>query len=307
MDIAAAREEFIDYVRVERNFSPQTARAYASDLSAFLEWSATQTVTDTRHLNLDHYRDWLWKMSNDGLAQTTIARRSATLRSWSAWMWREGATETDTAARLRSPKTGRHLPKVVPRDAMDSLLHGLGVAAADGSPSDVRDRAIVELLYASGLRVSELCGLDIDDVDLDRLTVRVTGKGSKQRIVPFGVPAQSAIVDYLRDARALLLRQNSSPTAGDTSAVFLGTRGSRLSTRSAYTVISRILSQVPAASGVGPHTLRHTAATHLLDGGADLRAVQELLGHSSLGTTQIYTHVSADRLRESYRLAHPRA
>ncbi|WP_166983446.1 tyrosine recombinase [Paramicrobacterium fandaimingii] len=307
MDIAAAREEFIDYVRVERNFSAQTARAYASDLNAFVQWAAARALIDTRDVELDNYRDWLWKMSNDGLAPSTIARRSATLRSWSAWMWREGATETDTAARLRSPKTGKRLPKVVPRDAMDAVLRGLGAAAAEGGPTDVRDHAIVELLYASGLRVSELCGLDIDDIDLDRLTVRVTGKGSKQRIVPFGVPAQSAIIDYLRDARAHLLRQSSAPTAGDTSAVFVGTRGARLSTRSAYTVISRILSRVPAASGVGPHTLRHTAATHLLDGGADLRAVQELLGHSSLGTTQIYTHVSADRLRESYRLAHPRA
>ncbi|PFG31514.1 tyrosine recombinase XerC [Paramicrobacterium agarici] len=307
MDIVAARSEFLEHVRIERNFSPQTARAYASDLSEFATWASERDITDTRQLDLDHYRDWLWKMSNDGLAQSTIARRSATLRSWSAWMWREGATDTDTAARLRSPKTGRHLPAVVPRDSMANMLDELGVAAAEGGPIEVRDRAIVELLYAAGLRVSELCGLDVDDVDLDRLTARVTGKGSKQRVVPFGVPAQSSLVDYLRDARGELLRRGGTVTTDASSAVFLGARGSRLSTRSAYAVISRILSRVPAASGVGPHTLRHTAATHLLDGGADLRAVQELLGHSSLGTTQIYTHVSADRLRESYRQAHPRA
>ncbi|MCW4459343.1 tyrosine recombinase [Microbacterium sp. MPKO10] len=307
MEISAAREEFVDHVVVERNFSPQTARAYASDLAAFAAWAAQRTISDTRQLDLDTYRDWLWSMSTAGLAQTTIARRSATLRSWSAWMWREGATEVDTAARLRSPKTGTHLPTVVPRESMAHVLDEVAAAAASGGALEIRDRAIVELLYASGLRVSELCGLDIDDIDLDRLTARVTGKGSKQRVVPFGVPAQSALVDYLRSARADLLAKAGNAASAEAAAVFLGARGARLSTRSAYAVISRILSRVPAASGVGPHTLRHTAATHMLDGGADLRAVQELLGHSSLGTTQVYTHVSADRLRESYRLAHPRA
>lgn len=307
MELHASVVDFVDVVRVERKYSPETVRAYESDLAAFVNWARTRGVDDTRQLSLDSYRDWLWQQSQDGRAQTTLARRSATLRSWSAWLWREGATDTDTAARLRSPKTRRHLPKVVAEKAMTELLEAMSESAASGDAVPIRDLAVVELLYAAGLRISELCGLDVDDIDLDRLTVRVTGKGSKERVVPFGVPAHSAIVDYLRVGRPVLLARAPSPGADDTSAVFLGARGRRLGTRSAYSMISRVLSTVPAAGGLGPHTLRHSAATHLLDGGADLRAVQEMLGHASLGTTQIYTHVSTERLRESYRLAHPRA
>lgn len=305
MELTAAIEQFVDAAKVERNYSAQTIRAYSTDLHEFVEWACSEGETTTDGLALDLYRDWLWSLSKRGLAQSTIARRSATLRSWSRWLWREGATATDTAARLRSPKTGQHLPTVVPQEALSSLFRTLADAASDGDPIAVRDRAIVELLYAAGLRVSELCGLDRGDVDLDRLTVRVTGKGAKERVVPFGVPAQSAIVDYLRMSREELRSRRDPPA--EEGALFLGARGGRLSARSAYSVISRMLSGLPSASGVGPHTLRHSAATHLLDGGADLRSVQEMLGHSSLGTTQIYTHVSTERLRESYRLAHPRA
>ncbi|SEC58136.1 integrase/recombinase XerC [Paramicrobacterium humi] len=305
MELRASIDDFIDMLRVERQYSPETIRAYAADLRAFEQWARTRDVDDTRSLDLECFRDWLWQQSKDGLAQATLARRSATARSWSTWLQREGMTEADSAARLRSPKTKRHLPKVVAQQAMTELLDRMHEHAASGDPIAVRDVAIVELLYAAGLRVSELCGLDLDDIDLDRLTARVTGKGSKQRVVPFGVPAHAAIVDYVRDARPVLLARSAVPS--DHSAVFFGARGRRLGSRSAYAVISRALSTVPAAGGQGPHTLRHSAATHLLDGGADLRAVQEMLGHASLGTTQIYTHVSTERLRESYRLAHPRA
>lgn len=173
----------------------------------------------------------------------------------------------------------------------------------------MRDLAVVELLYASALRVSELCGLDRDDLDLDRLTVRVTGKGDKERVVPFGVPAQSAIVDYLTSARPVLFARGvaSEQRPAPGAALFIGTRGGRLGPRSVYTLVARLLDAVPGGGPAGPHALRHTAATHLLDGGADLRAVQELLGHASLATTQIYTHVSVERIKESYRNAHPRA
>jgi integrase/recombinase XerC len=192
---------------------------------------------------------------------------------------------------------------------MDQLLDGLGVRAAADDPHALRDRAIVELLYASALRVSELVGLDVGDVDLDRLTVRVTGKGSKERVVPFGVPAQSAVVDYLRRARPRLAAAQLSDgsAAPPTNALFLGTRARRLGVKAVYRLVAGLLVDLPGTGPSGPHALRHTAATHLLDGGADLRAVQDLLGHASLGTTQIYTHVSAERLKDAYRTAHPRA
>jgi len=183
---------------------------------------------------------------------------------------------------------------------MDSILQTLIDRAGEGEPTALRDLAIVELLYASALRVSEVSGLDTDSVDLERLTVRVLGKGSKERVVPFGVPASDAIVDYQRRGRTAL-------ATGATCALFLGVRGGRIGTRTIYTLVAGLLGGIPGSGGSGPHTLRHTAATHLLDGGADLRAVQEMLGHASLGTTQLYTHVSIERLTESYRTAHPRA
>jgi integrase/recombinase XerC len=299
--LAVAR--YIDHVSVERQYSEATSRAYESDLAAFTAFAADQGVDEVTGVDLELLRDWLWHSSQTGLGHATIARRSASVRGWSAWLARNGDIPVDTAARLRSPKTGRSLPHVVQRPHMDALLDDLGKRAATGDPVALRDSALIELLYASGLRVSELCGLDVDDVDLDRLTVRVLGKGSKERVVPFGVPAHSALVDYLRQARpALLARATTAPPA-----VFLGVRGARLNPRSVYNLVSKLLAGIPGGAAAGPHTLRHTAATHLLDGGADLRAVQELLGHASLGTTQIYTHVSMERLKESYRTAHPRA
>jgi integrase/recombinase XerC len=202
---------------------------------------------------------------------------------------------------------------VLPREQMDQLLTALAERAATGDPIALRDSAIVELLYASALRVSELTGLDVDDVDLDRLTVRVLGKGAKERVVPFGVPAQAAIVDYLNKARPALIAAHARTVharpaqKAASHAMFLGARGGRIGTRTVYQLVAGLLADLPGGGPAGPHALRHTAATHLLDGGADLRAVQELLGHASLGTTQIYTHVSMERLKESYRVAHPRA
>jgi integrase/recombinase XerC len=188
---------------------------------------------------------------------------------------------------------------VLTRSQIDRMLAGLSARSADGDAIAVRDLAIVELLYASALRVSEVVGLELNDLDLGRLTVRVTGKGSKERVVPFGVPAQRAIIDYQRHRHELLVEP--------TNAVFLGARGKRIGTRTVYELIAGLLAEIPGSGPSGPHTLRHTAATHLLDGGADLRSVQEMLGHASLGTTQLYTHVSAERLKDAYRTAHPRA
>ncbi|WP_411722553.1 tyrosine recombinase [Mycetocola sp.] len=303
MKIPPAVARYIDYVSVERQYSEATSRAYESDLAAFTSFAAERGVDDVADIDLELLRDWLWQSSQAGLGHATIARRSASVRGWSAWLARNGEIPVDTAARLRSPKTGRSLPHVVQRPQMDALLDSLAEKTATGDPVALRDSALIELLYASGLRVSELCGLDLDDVDLDRLTVRVLGKGSKERVVPFGVPAHSALVDYLRQARPALLARTPTPHP----SIFLGARGGRLNPRSVYNIVSKLLAGIPGGTAAGPHTLRHTAATHLLDGGADLRAVQELLGHASLGTTQIYTHVSMERLKESYRTAHPRA
>lgn len=250
-------------------------------------------------LSLDLLRDWLWQGTQNGLAKSTLARRSAAARAYSAWLAkREGST--DAAARLKSPKPDRSLPRVLTRAQLDDILSSLESKAATGDPNAIRDLCVIELLYASALRVSELVGLDVPSVDLGRLTVRVLGKGSKERVVPFGVPAMDAISAYLAEARPKLV-------TGPTDALFLGAQGGRLNSRSVYRLVSGLLESIPGGGPAGPHALRHTAATHLLDGGADLRAVQELLGHASLGTTQIYTHVSMERLKDSYRSAHPRA
>jgi integrase/recombinase XerC len=302
--LSDAITRFLEHARYERGLSDATIRSYRADLARLGEFAAAAGVAELAELDLEVLRAWQWQGSESGLAASTLARRSAAARSFTAWTARTGLRDTDPGVRLTSPKLGRHLPRVVAQDQMGALLERAAQRAQTGAPKEVRDRAILELLYASGVRVSELVGLDVSDLDLDRLTMVVTGKGSKQRTVPFGVPALGAVVDYLRTARAALL-EHGDGTAGD--ALFVGGTGRRLSTRAVYELVARALSAFPGGGPRGPHTLRHTAATHLLDGGADLRAVQELLGHASLGTTQIYTHVSVERLKQSYAQAHPRA
>jgi integrase/recombinase XerC len=291
--------DFAVYLAAERGFSAHTVRSYRSDLTDLAGFASRRGVESTDRVDLELLRDWLWEGSNAGLAKSTLARRSAAARSLSVWLARTGVTPTDAASRLRAPKADHHLPRVLTRAQIDEILAGLAGRAVAGDAIATRDLAIVELLYASALRVSEITGLDEGDLDLERLTVRVVGKGSKERVVPFGVPAQRAIVDY-RSHRHELVN-------GETDALFLGARGRRVGSRAVYELIAGLLAELPGSGPSGPHTLRHTAATHLLDGGADLRSVQEMLGHASLGTTQLYTHVSAERLKESYNRAHPRA
>ena len=305
MSLDAAVADFTRYLSAERGFSEHTVRSYRSDLAALLDYAQKQGATEPAALDLELLRSWLWESSNAGLAKSTLARRSAAARSFSSWLARTGAIPMDVAARLRGPKAEQHLPRVLTRPQVDALLEGLASRAATGDSGAIRDLAVVELLYASALRVSEVTGLDTSALDLDRLTVRVTGKGSKQRVVPFGVPAKRALDAWL-EVRGSVVASASGP-AGDNAALFLGDRGKRLGTRAVYQLVASILVEIPGSGPSGPHTLRHTAATHLLDGGADLRAVQEMLGHASLGTTQLYTHVSTERLRQSYALAHPRA
>lgn len=283
-------EAFARHLGGERGLSEHTVRSYRSDLLALAEFAGQ------RPLDLELLRDWLWDSSEQGLAKSTIARRSAAARAFGAWLARTGQVAADPAARLKSPKPDQHLPRVLTRTQMDDIFSSLQTLAATGDPMAVRNLAIIELLYGSALRVSELVGLDLGDVDLDRQTALVTGKGSKQRVVPFGVPARKAVVAWL-----------GARPATSSTALFLNTRGARVNTRSVYDLVASILIELPGGGPAGPHALRHTAATHLLDGGADLRAVQALLGHASLGTTQIYTHVSTERLKQSYALAHPRA
>lgn len=304
MQLQEAVEGYLAHLARERGSSPHTVRAYRGDLEGLAAHCAAAGIDSTAQLDLDAVRDWLFEASEAGLAKATIARRGAAARGLARWLATHGPADgrgDDFGGRLRSPKLDRHLPRVVARPGMDAMLAGLAAEAAEGDAAALRDLAAVELLYASALRVSELVGLDVDDVDLERLTVRVTGKGAKERVVPFGRPALDAVVDWLRIGRPQLAGAASG------SALLLGARGGRLGQRRVHELVTRLLEGAPGGGPHGPHALRHTAATHLLDGGADLRAVQELLGHASLGTTQIYTHVSLDRLTEAYRTAHPRA
>jgi integrase/recombinase XerC len=230
-----------------------------------------------------------------------MARRATAVRVFTAWAHRTGLAETDPGALLGSPKAHRTLPPALRVDEARALLAAAASHADDDSAVGVRDVAIIEMLYATGIRVGELCGLDVDDVDRERRVVRVLGKGRKERTVPFGTPAERAVVRWLQSGRPRLAVSGSGP------ALFLGARGGRIDQRAVRTLVHTRLADVPGAPDLGPHGLRHTAATHLLEGGADLRTVQELLGHASLATTQIYTHVTTDRLRSAYRQAHPRA
>ena len=299
MQLDRVVDDFALYLTTERGFSANTVRAYRGDLAHLVAFAQATGIERAEDIDLELLRGWLWRQSQDGLAKSTLARRSAAARALTQWLARSGETETDAAARLKAPKSDSHLPRVLTRQQMDALLDSLAARARTNDPVALRDLAIIELLYASALRVSEVAGLDLGDVDLDRLTVLVTGKGSKQRVVPFGVPAKQALAAWLHSRHAL--EQSPAP------AFFLGVRGGRIGTRAIYDLVAGLLDGIPGSGPAGPHALRHTAATHLLDGGANLRAVQELLGHASLGTTQIYTHVSTERLKESYALAHPRA
>ncbi|GAA1107361.1 tyrosine recombinase XerC [Arthrobacter flavus] len=289
------------YLSAERNRSVHTVRAYLTDIGGLLRFAQESGVTGLEELTLADLRSWLGSMDAQGQARSTIARRAATVRSFLAWAVREELIETNPALRLRAPKQEKTLPGVLSSKQLNGIFETLRAAATDGDPIALRDTALVEVLYGTGIRVGELVGLDSDHLDVDRRTLRVVGKGNKERTVPYGVPAAHALDDWLRRGRPRLV------TAASGYALFLGRRGGRMDQRQARSTVERLFAGVEGTSATGPHALRHSTATHLLDGGADLRAVQEILGHSSLATTQIYTHVSVDRLRSSYEQAHPRA
>lgn len=281
--------------------SQHTVRAYTGDVERLLRFARRQGATDVADLDLADLRGWLAVEAAGGRARSTLARRAAAARVFTAWAFKRGYLPADPGDRLATPASHRSLPGVLKQREAAALLDVATTAADDGDPAHLRDRLVLELLYATGMRVGELVGLDVDDVDQHRRTVRVLGKGRKERTVPYGVPAQDALGAWLADGRPRLATPASGP------ALLLGARGGRLDQRTARDVVHRMLRHVPDAPDLGPHGLRHSAATHLLEGGADLRSVQEMLGHATLATTQIYTHVSVERLRSTYEQAHPRA
>jgi integrase/recombinase XerC len=316
---------FERHLRAERSLSPHTVRGYVGDVRSLLECAVRDGMDTLDGLDLTRLRAWLAIQHRSGAARTTLARRAAAARAFTAFAHRSGRLEADPGARLGTQKIRRGLPHVLRQGEIQAVLSGLEAAGqhrADPAAAQraeapgqrpvapdprtevavaLRDSAVLELLYATGIRVSELCGLEAGHLDHARRTVRVRGKGDKERTVPVGVPALRAVTLWLDAGRPVLATPASGP------ALFLGVRGRRLDPRTARRIVHERLREAGATRDTGPHGIRHTAATHLLEGGADLRSVQEILGHASPATTQIYTHVSIERLKSSYRQAHPRA
>ena len=298
----ALLEDYVRHLRLNRDLSSHTVRAYAGDVAGFLVHLQRLGATALDDASLQSVRSWLANQASLGLARATLQRRAAAVRMFCRWAYQEGHASSNPAAKLKSPRTVRTLPVTLePADAAEMLTAAIAVASESGGPAALRDAAILELLYATGIRVSELVGLDVDDVDRDRGTVRVFGKGRKERSVPVGGPAMRALDAWLGPPRSRLV------TADSGAAIFIGNRGRRIDPRVVRRIVHRALKVVDGAPDLGPHGLRHAMATHLLEGGADLRSVQEILGHASLSTTQIYTHVTNERLRSAYQQAHPRA
>jgi integrase/recombinase XerC len=293
---------FQEHLHAERNLSVHSLRAYLGDLKSLINHLNALGISDMSRLELSHIRSWLATMQVKGGARTSLSRRAVSIRLFTKWAFKNGLTTSDVGLTLAIPKSHRTLPNVldIPSAllAMESLAMRVG---EEDSPISLRDCAMVEVLYASGARVAELCGLDFEAVDYERQTIRVLGKGNKERTIPIGNPAMRALKAWLQEGRPSLATGESG------NAVFIGARGKRIDQRTVRTVVYEALTAVEGIERMGPHGLRHSAATHLLEGGADLRTVQEILGHASLATTQIYTHVSPERLQKAFKQAHPRA
>ena len=283
-----------------RNLSENSIRGYVGDLESFLAHMEKLKVLEFKDLSIEHIRSWLANLQTTGVARSTLTRRIVSIRAFTNWAASNGWLSSDIGANLSIPKAHRTLPEVLDVDEASQILKALEVKAGEETTAiNLRDLAMLEVLYASGIRVSELCGLNLGDIDTSRNTLSVIGKGDRQRVVPLGIPAMKALQNYLSNGRGEFLNNKSA------DAVFLGSRGKRIDQRTVREVVYEAMKAVGAT--MGPHGLRHSAATHLLEGGADLRTVQEILGHASLATTQIYTHVSPERLQSAYKQAHPRA
>ncbi|OZB49829.1 MAG: recombinase XerC [Cellulomonas sp. 14-74-6] len=297
---ALLQSDFALHLRAQRGLSEHTVRAYEGDLDHLFAYAGRHGRTTLDSIDLTTLRGWLAAMAASQHSRATLARRSAAVRTFFGWAVHTGRLASDPTARLATARVSGVLPTVLAQPAVTTLLDTARAAAQDGDPVAVRDWAAAELLYATGVRVGELCGASLSDLDLNERTLRVFGKGGKERVVPVGLPAVHAARAWLELGRPRL----AGPRSGD--ALFLGARGARVDQRRLRDAVHRLAASA-GVDDVAPHALRHTAATHLLEGGSDLRTVQELLGHASLGTTQRYTHVSAERLRSAYQLAHPRA
>ena len=296
------RENYSRYLTDEKALSAHTVRAYLGDIDSFIEHLGRNGVGEFNQATLAHIRSWLATQQVRGGARTTLSRRAVAIRLFTKWAAKKGYIPADIGATLATPKPHRTLPGVLTQSDAVTAIDSMATRAAEfDTPTSIRDVAIVELLYATGARVSEICGLDFEDLDFHRNTIRVLGKGNKERVIPMGAPSVKALNTYINDARALLANEKSD------RALFLGARGKRIDQRTIRTIVYEALSALEGVERMGPHALRHSAATHLLEGGADLRTVQEILGHASLATTQIYTHVSTERLRQAFKQAHPRA
>jgi integrase/recombinase XerC len=296
--LADAVDGFERHLALERGMSAHSVRGYVTDVVGLLDHLTRLGHANLTGLDLAALRSWLARLRSTGAARRTLARRAAAARSFTAYARRRGLLDHDPGQLLVSPRAHRSLPPVLAQAEAAALVDA---AAEDVSPLGLRDRLVLELLYATGIRVGELVRLDVDDADRSRRVVRVVGKGDKERSAPYGAPAERALDAWLRGGRPALATAASGP------ALLLGRAGRRIDPRTVRRLVHAHLGRVDGAPDLGPHGLRHTAATHLLEGGADLRVVQEILGHASLATTQIYTHVSAERLRAAYRQAHPRA
>ncbi|WP_188985658.1 tyrosine recombinase XerC [Saccharopolyspora thermophila] len=296
-----AVDRFERHLAVERGLSTHTVRGYVGDVVSLLAHLAGDAdPASLAELDVLVLRDWLSRQHADGAGRATLARRAASARTFTRWAFRNGLLSADPGPRLAAPSKQRKLPAVLRVDQVGAAMRASAAGAEQGDPVALRDHALLELLYATGVRVAELCGLDVDDVDRERRVIRVIGKGDRERVAPFGVPADQALGRWLSDGRPKLAQLHSG------AALFLGVRGGRLDPRAVRRVVHDAIGAVPGAPDVGPHALRHSAATHLLEGGADLRSVQELLGHATLATTQLYTHVTVERLKAIHDRTHPR-
>jgi len=301
-DFQSLVNDFQRHLESERNLSVHTVRAYVGDLQSLINHLETMGKSDIATLDMAQIRSWLANQQVKGGARTTMSRRAVSIRLFTKWAFKHNYLTSDVGANLATPKAHRTLPEVLDAASTGIAMDALAARVDEGEgPLALRDRAMVEVLYASGARVAELCGLDLQDIDYERQTIRVFGKGSKERTIPIGNPAMHALKAWLADGRPLLMKEQSE------KCVFIGAHGKRIDQRAVRTVVYNALSALEGFERMGPHALRHSAATHLLEGGADLRTVQEILGHASLATTQIYTHVSTERLQAAFKQAHPRA
>lgn len=295
-------KSFERHLENERELSVHTIRAYLGDLTSLFLHLEKLGLSDISQLQLSHIRSWLANQSIQGGARTTISRRAVSVRLFTQWAHKNGFIAIDVGATLATPKALRTLPQVLDIAQAQAAMDSMTTRASEfQTPLSLRDVSMVELLYATGARVGELCGLNVSDIDYDRHTIRVMGKGNKERTIPVGKPAFKALEKWLAEGRSVLVNAQSG------AAVFLGARGKRIDQRAVRSVVYQALSAIEGIEPMSPHGLRHSAATHLLEGGADLRTVQEILGHASLATTQIYTHVSPARLQKVFKQAHPRA